>query len=236
MPNSAPLLNVFFLTFFFHDTFSTQIFTLFLHFSLFFFNDTATTEIYTLSLHDALPISRAARRARAALPPGASPPGASPRAAAPRAALGSRSRALPLRPARSSIASLPSLLLPAALPFLFLTMPIPGDVVAVLRRLIRGELPHDGGVHLDPDGVEAGPHRVPHRVHPGPVLLQDRRERIVLGRREPQLLRQRREHPIGTVARARGRLRAAGPPPPAARPAGGPRDEGRGQEDHRPCP
>src|SRR2546425_398211 len=60
MPNSAPLLNVFFLTFFFHDTFSTQIFTLSLHFSLFFFNDTATTEIYTLSLHDALPISRLA--------------------------------------------------------------------------------------------------------------------------------------------------------------------------------
>jgi len=29
----------------------------------FFFNDTATTEIYTLSLHDALPISRARRRA-----------------------------------------------------------------------------------------------------------------------------------------------------------------------------
>src|SRR2546426_10887309 len=105
------------------------------------------------------------------------------------------------RPPRSTLfpyttlfrSSLPSLLLPAALPFLFLTMPIPGDVVAVLRRLIRGELPHDGGVHLDPDGVEAGPHRVPHRVHPGPVLLQDRRERIVLGRREPQLLRQRRE-------------------------------------------
>src|SRR2546426_11436256 len=33
-------------------------------FCLFFFNDTATTEIYTLSLHDALPISRARRRAR----------------------------------------------------------------------------------------------------------------------------------------------------------------------------
>src|SRR5437764_15251927 len=32
-------------------------------FSFFFFNDTATTEIYTLSLHDALPISRAFRRA-----------------------------------------------------------------------------------------------------------------------------------------------------------------------------
>src|SRR5256885_14574039 len=31
----------------------------------FFFNDTATTEIYTLSLHDALPISAAARFARA---------------------------------------------------------------------------------------------------------------------------------------------------------------------------
>src|SRR2546427_8341737 len=30
----------------------------------FFFNDTATTEIYTLSLHDALPISRAALRAK----------------------------------------------------------------------------------------------------------------------------------------------------------------------------
>src|SRR2546428_11419644 len=33
-------------------------------FLVFFFNDTATTEIYTLSLHDALPIYRAARRAR----------------------------------------------------------------------------------------------------------------------------------------------------------------------------
>src|SRR5438874_8078561 len=32
-------------------------------FFFFFFNDTATTEIYTLSLHDALPISRAWRRA-----------------------------------------------------------------------------------------------------------------------------------------------------------------------------
>src|SRR5262245_65204586 len=31
---------------------------------LFFFTATATTEIYTLSLHDALPIFRAARRAR----------------------------------------------------------------------------------------------------------------------------------------------------------------------------
>src|SRR3712207_7220152 len=33
----------------------------------FFFNDTATTEIYTLSLHDALPIWRAAGRARSAV-------------------------------------------------------------------------------------------------------------------------------------------------------------------------
>src|SRR2546426_3955912 len=32
----------------------------------FFFNDTATTEIYTLSLHDALPISAAPARRRAA--------------------------------------------------------------------------------------------------------------------------------------------------------------------------
>src|SRR5438874_10358586 len=32
---------------------------------LFFFKDTAPCEIYTLSLHDALPIYRAARRARA---------------------------------------------------------------------------------------------------------------------------------------------------------------------------
>src|SRR5690349_22685548 len=32
----------------------------------FFFNDPATTRIYTLSLHDALPISAAERRARAA--------------------------------------------------------------------------------------------------------------------------------------------------------------------------
>src|SRR5438094_5299464 len=36
-------------------------------FFFFFFNDTATTEIYTLSLHDALPISRAARTAEAAV-------------------------------------------------------------------------------------------------------------------------------------------------------------------------
>src|SRR2546429_1591005 len=36
----------------------------------FFFNDTATTEIYTLSLHDALPISFS----EAGLPPGGSPP------------------------------------------------------------------------------------------------------------------------------------------------------------------
>src|SRR5688572_32423198 len=35
--------------------------------SVFFFNDTATTEIYTLSLHDALPISAAAHRVRAAV-------------------------------------------------------------------------------------------------------------------------------------------------------------------------
>src|SRR2546429_2438477 len=35
-------------------------------FIFFFFNDTATTEIYTLSLHDALPISAARLRARAA--------------------------------------------------------------------------------------------------------------------------------------------------------------------------
>src|SRR5438094_2426285 len=34
----------------------------------FFFHDTATTEIYTLSLHDALPISRSPRR-RPAPPP-----------------------------------------------------------------------------------------------------------------------------------------------------------------------
>src|SRR5690242_20924005 len=32
----------------------------------FFFHDTATTEIYTLSLHDALPISRRARGSRGA--------------------------------------------------------------------------------------------------------------------------------------------------------------------------
>src|SRR5262245_63376796 len=31
-------------------------------FALFFFHDTATTEIYTLSLHDALPISSSGRR------------------------------------------------------------------------------------------------------------------------------------------------------------------------------
>src|SRR3989441_10335038 len=45
--------------FFFNDTATIEIFSLFLPFSLFFFNDTATTEIYTLSLHDALPISAA---------------------------------------------------------------------------------------------------------------------------------------------------------------------------------
>src|SRR5258707_1970003 len=33
-------------------------------YSFFFFNDTATTEIYTLFLHDALPISRPARSSR----------------------------------------------------------------------------------------------------------------------------------------------------------------------------
>src|SRR5947209_12457226 len=32
---------------------------MFIYFKSFFFNDTATTEIYTLSLHDALPISDA---------------------------------------------------------------------------------------------------------------------------------------------------------------------------------
>src|SRR5439155_22730261 len=36
----------------------TIVFSLFFSFLSFFFNDTATTEIYTLSLHDALPISR----------------------------------------------------------------------------------------------------------------------------------------------------------------------------------
>src|SRR5438477_8152895 len=35
-----------------------------LYFTTFFFNDTATTEIYTLSLHDALPISRELGAAR----------------------------------------------------------------------------------------------------------------------------------------------------------------------------
>src|SRR5437588_12679660 len=38
-----------------HDTISFNHSSFFLSF---FFNDTATTEIYTLSLHDALPISR----------------------------------------------------------------------------------------------------------------------------------------------------------------------------------
>src|SRR5690606_39401883 len=37
----------------------------------FFFTDPATTEIYTLSLHDALPISSDRTRARAAAPSGA---------------------------------------------------------------------------------------------------------------------------------------------------------------------
>src|SRR3989441_11669312 len=43
----------------------------------FFFNDTATTEIYTLSLHDALPIypGRGGRSHRAAAPRGAARPG-----------------------------------------------------------------------------------------------------------------------------------------------------------------
>src|SRR5947209_17480346 len=36
------------------------------HFTFFFFHDTATTEIYTLSLHDALPISRHDRALAAA--------------------------------------------------------------------------------------------------------------------------------------------------------------------------
>src|SRR5690348_17643426 len=40
---------------------------MFITFFCFFFNDTATTEIYTLSLHDALPISRGAPGAVAAL-------------------------------------------------------------------------------------------------------------------------------------------------------------------------
>src|SRR3989454_3670738 len=61
------------------------------------------------------------------------------------------------RPPRSTLfpyttlfrSSLPSLLLPAALPFLFLTMPIPGDVVAVLRRLVRGELPDRKSTRLN---------------------------------------------------------------------------------------
>src|SRR5437588_11867312 len=45
----------------------SSYFSLLVFFFSFFFNDTATTEIYTLSLHDALPISRPK-------PPSSSPP------------------------------------------------------------------------------------------------------------------------------------------------------------------
>ena len=53
---------------------------------------------------------------------------------------------------------------------------------------------------------------------------------------EAQLRRERREHPVGAVARAGGRFGAGHPQPAAAGPDGHPGDEGRDEEHHGPCP
>src|SRR2546426_7804209 len=85
---------------------------------------------------------------------------------------------------------------------LLFLMPMPGHMVAVLRLLVRRELRRDLGIQLGPHRVEARPDRVPHRIHPGPVALQDGVDGVALPRRQRQLVVQLGHQAVDTPATA----------------------------------